>query len=533
MRNRRFFALLPGALVTLAWACSNHNNPNLCVGCNDGGADADIDAGDDAVDDLGGPGPDVVGTKCTLGDMVTDPVALCVQQQVLGEELQYYVKGQGIAPGWSSTGPAYAALPRTSTSWQDDLGLAGALGAYYCSAEVYGNTQSNDQFIATLIDLGGVLNPELQQALVTGYDGETYFRLRWAQAAYNYANDAEATMLSGMANAYAASIAGQVYPVPAGADGGSPGGMVIGTKNADGSVTYAPAQTVMAAAALLDIATLEETGADAGASPAWAGIAQEVLNYVLARGRDPVSGLFYQSLTTSDVPGHDTVGVGTPTNDSMLTETQAWVTLGLARAQDRLTAFQAAAPDGGVEAGLPDGTVPLEPAYYVAANTLAGALATAGLFDGTTTPGTPPPVGALMEGVILSGQQLLTNKTTIGNAIMLGGFHRVAVSAGAPLAYELGEIRAALGGIAQGTSQIANTSLTTIVIQNGNTVQQAYLRAGSKAFGYAAAYSPGADPVAQGQEPGATNYRSDADHAMVEGFSQLWVGAANDARCAP
>jgi len=109
----------------------------------------------------------------------------------------------------------------------------------------------------------------------------------------------------------------------------------------------------------------------------------------------------------------------------------------------------------------------------------------------------------------------------------------VAVSAGAPLAYELGEIRAALGGIPQGASQIANTSLTTIVIQNGNTVQQAYLRAGSKAFGYAAAYSPGGDPVAQGQEPGATNYVSAANHAMVEGFSQLWVGAANDARCAP
>ena len=62
----------------------------------------------------------------------------------------------------------------------------------------------------------------------------------------------------------------------------------------------------------------------------------------------------------------------------------------------------------------------------------------------------------------------------------------------------------------------------------GNPEQQAYLRAGSQAYGYALSY-----PVDAGMlEPGATNYRSDAVHAMVEGLTQLWHGAPDDARSA-
>ncbi|MGD0529095.1 MAG: hypothetical protein ABSE49_28410, partial [Polyangiaceae bacterium] len=327
----------------------------------------------------------------------------------------------------------------------------------------------------------------------------------------------------------------QVHPVAAaGGDAGSSGGMVIGVANGDGSVTYSPAQTVMAAAALLDMAVLEAEGADAGpVTSAWATAAQQVLAYVLARGRDPGSGLFYQSLTTSGDPGHDAVGVGTPTNDSMLTETQAWVILGLARAQDLLDTYEMdATGDSG-----PDGMASNIAAYDVAANALATSMSNVGLFDGTTMPPPAPavqPVGALMEGIILSTGQLLTNKTVIGNAVYLGGMHRVAVSSGAPLSYQLGEIRSALGGVPQGTIQLASTSLFTIVTDaNGDLLQQAYLRAGSKDFHYAEAYSPGAEPIEQGQEPGATNYLASANHAMIEGLTQIWYGAANDSRCAP
>ena len=539
MRNRLLFAFVPGAMVALAWACgSNPSNPVVAL---DSGV-AETGAGGD---DTGaarrprrGPLPDAAMGSCKLSDG-SDPVALCVQeQQVIGFELQYaYTNGKGVAPGWASSAP-YAAL--TGHDWHDDLGLAGTLGAFYCSAEIYGNNLSSAAVTAVLTDLGGVLVPELQQALLTGYDGEVYFRLRWAQAAFNYANDATAAKLQSMADAYGAGIAAQAYPVAAaagdGGDGGSPGGTVIGTKNADGSVTYAPAQTVMAAAALLDMAVIGATGPDAGPVKAWASTAQQVITYVLARGRDPVTGLFYQSLTTSGDPGHDAVGVGAPTNDSMLTDTQAWAILGLSRAQDLLVTYEMspaadAGADAASEAGHPHRDRTGSPGATSRPPRPPQACSTA-----STTSAAPAvqPVGAVMEGLVLSGSQVLTNKTTIGNAVMLGGFHRVTVGQGTVLSYELGEIRSALGWVPAGTLQPAHTSLLTIVTDaNGDLLQQTYLRAGSKAFGFADAYSPGSEPVAQGQEPGATNYRSDAVHAMVEGFTQLWYGAANDARCAP
>ena len=103
--------------IALAWACNgNNHNPNVVVG-DDAPDDSPVATGDDSGDvgvDTGGGAYDATSDPCTLGDKVTDPVALCVQQQVLGAELQYaYVKGQGVAPGWSSAGPATRLSPAT------------------------------------------------------------------------------------------------------------------------------------------------------------------------------------------------------------------------------------------------------------------------------------------------------------------------------------------------------------------------------------------------------------------------------------
>jgi hypothetical protein len=535
MRTSFALASLSTVAVALVWACSNSNdNPQVVVG-----TDAASEAGEAGADtgdlpDVGGPGPDASRDICTLSDHVTDPVAICIQEQVLGFETSYaYAKGQGVAPTWSSTAP-YA--PGSGHNWQDDLGLAGALGAYYCSSEVYGNNHSSAAFGAVLLDLGTTLVTELQANPPTGYDGETYFRLRWAQAAFNYANDAHATALKAMADAYGAGLAAQAYAVApsagdAGSDGadggdagaaGSPGGTVIGTKNADGSVAYAPVQTIMAAAALLDMATLHAHDADGGATTqGWAATAQQVLTYVLARGRDPVRGLFYQSLVTSGDPGHDALGTARQfTNDTFLTEDQAWIMLAFARAQDLVNLLATLpAADGG---DASPGATPL--VYSIAGADLAAAVTSANLFDGTTTPGTPPPVGAFMEGLGPSG--VLTDKTTIGNAIILGGLHRLTLQQGSAQAYTLGEARSALTQVLP-----ANTSLLSIVTDsNGNPEQQSYLRAGSKSYGYAVAYGAGGDA---GLEPNASAYRSDAVHAFIEGMTQLWHGAANNPSCAP
>jgi hypothetical protein len=526
MHARTRFAALCALIVALAvgsgWACSH--NPGAAATGDDASNDAGSEAGDDADAALDvGIARDASSSACTLGDGVTDPVALCTQQQVLRAELQYaYTKGQGVAPGWSSTGPAYAPLP--GHAWQDDLGLAGALGAFTCSANVYGNAASTAAFGAAMSDLATVLLPQLQaqpSPLQGVYDGEIYFRLRWAQAGFGTVSSTTASALQALADAYGASLAAQAYPI-APFDGGSPGGTVIGTRNMDGSVTYAPAQSAMAAAALLDMALLHSggAGADAGTVQGWASTAAQVLTYVLSRGADPATGLFYQSLVTSGDPSHDMPVAALPTSDSMLTETQAWVVLALARAQDRVDSLQAQ-QDGGVG----DGGAPLPEAYWIAGASLAGAMNAASLFDGPVSPPMPPPPGAFMEGLVLSSSTLLRDKTTIGNAIMLGGFHRVALGAGSTLGYELGELRAALVQFSP-----AHSSLFTIVTDStGNPEQQAYLRAGSQAYGYALAYPVDAGAI----EPGAANYRSDAVHAMVEGLTQLWHGAPDDVRCAP
>jgi hypothetical protein len=530
MRSRIVLAFVPGVLVALAWACGS-SGPST-AGAADSGAPETSPGDDGGIELDAGPSPDAPMTACKLSDG-TDPVALCLQQQVIGFELQYaFTKGSGVAPGWSSATP-FAAV--SGHDWRDDLGLAGTLGAYHCSSSVYGNDVTTPAFDAALSDLGGVLVTELQQTPPADYDGETYFRIRWAEAALNYLNDPNGATLRTIGDAYGAALLSHAYTVMAapdgGVDGGSPGGVVIGTtQNADGSVVYSPAQAVMAAAALLDMAILGAGSPDAGAVQPSVSTAQQVLSYVLARGRDPGTGLFYQSLVTSGDPGHDAVGPGAPTNDAMLTETQAWIMLGLARAQDLLDEYEkSVAADAGADAATDAG--PLLETYWLAGGDVATALTNAGLFDGVSNPPPPPatpPVGAFMEGLVLSGAQVLTNKTTLGNAILLGGFHRVSVGQGSMLSYVLGEVRSSLLQL-----QPAHTSLLSIVTDsNGNLIQQSYLRAGSKAFGYALAFSP-AGEGGGGQEPGATDYRSDAVHAMVEGLTQLWHGSSHDAPCAP
>jgi hypothetical protein len=534
-------SITTAAFSLAAWACSSSSeNPNA-VAPGDASPETSLEAGgpDAPGDDGGGPLPDATSNPCTLSDHVTDPVAICVQQQVLGFELQYaYSSDAGIAPSWSSTGTF---APGTGPhQWQDDLALTGALGAYYCSAEIYGNTAANAEFDQKLRDLAPLLIGELQGTPPTGPDGETYFRLRWAQSAYNYVNDNDAVTVAGIADTFGQGLASLAVAVPAtggtgGSDGGgaeagsteggseagssgNPGGVVIGTKNADGTVSYAPKQAIMAAAALLDMALLHKKDADAGTAPAkWVATAQQTLDYVIARGRDPVTGLYYQSLITSGDPGHDALGPASPSSDTLLTEDQAWVMLGLGRAQDLLTAyFKGLAPDSGLDAS----SVLLQ-TYDNAGVTLAASVAHAGLFDGVTNPTSPPPVGAFYEGIGPSG--LLTNKTTVGNAIMLGAFHRIAVAAGSSFAYELGQTRAALLQF----SPVHSSLFSVVSDQNGNPIQQAYLRAASKTYGYAVTYGDG------GPEPGATDYRSDAVNAFVEGISQLWHGTASNPSCAP
>ncbi len=147
------------------------------------------------------------------------------------------------------------------------------------------------------------------------------------------------------------------------------------------------------------------------------------------------------------------------------------------------------------------------------------------LWDGVSSAGTAP--GAFVEGVVPSSADgLITNKTTLGNAFLFGGIHRLAVGRGTAASYVLGQLRAA---ILQNTP--AHSSLFTVVTNAGGFADQhGFLRASSRDWNYATVFQPGGGGA---EEPNAHEYRADAIHAVAEGLNQVWRGDQNAPQCAP
>jgi hypothetical protein len=282
------------------------------------------------------------------------------------------------------------------------------------------------------------------------------------------------------------------------------------------------------------MANVHASDPDAGADvAAWVTSALAAVDYVWARGRDTTTGLFFQQLVTSGDPGHDALGQGMPTPDALLTDVQAEAVLGLARLQDGVNALLAS--DAGAAGGI-DGSVLTQSMYWNEATTTMQSLAASGLFDGTIPVGAevglpnPAPVGAFMEALVPSTGAIDSNKTTIGNAWLLGAAHRVRVG----LASQVSDVLQPQLLLAVGQQTHANSSLFTVVVdtQTGNPVQTDYLRASSKTFHYATVFSP--DGGTGAQEPGATSYRADAVAAVIEGLTQLWRGTPSvQQTCAP
>jgi hypothetical protein len=548
MRRTLALTCLSFASLGLVWACTS-NNPASTGSTSDAGDDSS-EAGEDG----GGgfdvpiiPGPDAPTQVCKLSD-TSDPVALCVEKQALQYQLAgAYSKATGVAPSWDAITGAVTA--GAGHSWRDDVGFASSIASYHCSSGVYGDNELTPQLDAVMPDLAHTILAELPQA-PSGYDGEDYFRLRNAAAGLYYVNDStDAVAIAKLADAFGRNLqttyAQAVTWTPdAGGGGGDAGGAgdggatqtstLLGTPDGNGHVIYAPAQVIMGAAALLDMAQRAVADADAGGAAnaaTWRATALSALDYVWARGRDTSTGLFYQQLVTSSDPGHDKPYQGaTLANDALLTDVQAEAVLGLSRAQDQLTALRQSTSDGGVTAAGDAGDASLPPplTYFIEADQIVQALTSVNLFDGITSPPNPAPPGSFMEAFLPSTPAIVTNKTTLGNAWLLGGFHRAALGAPSKYAYVLGEMRSALLQEAP-----ANSSLYSVVTDptSGVAIQTDYLRAASKDFHFARLFS--ADGGAGAQEPNASEYRSDAVAAMIEGFTQLWIGRQNPPQCSP
>jgi hypothetical protein len=549
MRNPLVLASVPIACLTLVaalWACGS-NSAAPPAPQQDAAPEAGGDSGSlPDVPEI--PNPDGPTTHCLLDDK-TDPFELCTLKPLLQEDLQYaYATGQGAATTWD----AITSAP-SGHSVGDDLALASMLSNYACSANFYGDSDLIAMVSATLPDLANVIETELPQA-PSGYDGEVYFELRNAAAIYNYNNDtANAAKLTKLADDYGRAIA-KTYahavpayaPVPAeagsdaAADAAGPGdggladavassdasdagaapGLVIGVP-VGADISYAPDQVVTAAAALLDMAVAHAIDPDAGAErAAWQATATAAIDYVFRRGRDPATGLFFQSLVTSGDPGHDALGAGSPTPDTLLTDVQAAVVLGLGRAQQRLNTLLSLEDAGADAATLPSS------GYLGQADDLVGALVAAGLWDGSTATGSDP--GAFLEGLITvpgGSPVLLTNKPTFGNAYLLGGVVRILAGSSTNNGFLIGHLIAALA-----QTMPANSSLLTAVTDmQGHVIQQGYLDATSRAFSLPVAFA--ADGGVVGPESPTPQYRTAALAAVIEAFTQRWRERANAPMC--
>jgi hypothetical protein len=503
------------------------------------------------------PNPEASTTNCLLNDK-TDPFELCTLKPLLQAELQYaYTPGQGTATEWD----ALSTKP-TGHTFRDDLALASALSNYTCSASYYGDSDLTGMVTSTLPDLAKAIETEQPQA-PTGYDGEVYFELRNAAALYNYFNDAtNAGKLAQLADDYGRAIAATYvhavpsYPSPpsdAGAEAGSDAspdaasgdaapadaspsgdasdagaspGVVIGVP-VGADISYAPDQVVAAAAALLDMAVLHASDPDGGADRAsWQATAAAAIDYVSRRARDPVTGLFFQSLVTSGDPGHDALAPGSagfPPPDALMTDVQAAIVLSLGRAQQRANVLSPA------DAGADAESVPASD-YLKQADDLLGAMVTAGLWDGSTTAGSDP--GAFLQGLVPAqggSPLLLTNKTTFGNAYAMGGVVRVLAGSSTNNGYLLGHLIAALA-----QTMPANSSLLTAVTDmQGHVIQEGYLDATSRDFSLPVAFAPDGGVVGAGADAGSPSpqYRTAALAAVIEAFAQRWRERPNPPAC--
>jgi hypothetical protein len=536
MRKGLIALSTPLAALGLLWACGHSQEPASPTT----GADAsdEIPAYDGSLPDVPYiPGPDGPITECKLGDM-TDPVQFCAQRDLLKAEIQNaYSSGRGLASSWDALTGA-----TSGHSWADDLGLASAIASYQCSATIYGDTELAALLSQTLSDLAHVLSAELPNA-PDGYDGETYFRLRNAAAGFYALNDTvNADRLARLADDYGRALQSKyAQAVPAlppivgdaGADGSESGdagaadagsgSALLGVMDGNGAIEYSPAQVVMGAAALLDMASLHADDPDAGADrAAWQATAVEALDYVWRRARDPATGLFYQSLVTSGDAAHDALGPGTPTSDALLTDVQARVVLGLARAQDRYNSLPSV-----VDAGGGDGGESLPPNNYLAeADAIIESLVAAKLWHGSASASSDP--GAFLEGIVPSaGGALLSNQTTLSNAYVLAAVIQIRAGSTSAHGYLVGQLIAAL---VPSVSPHSNF-LSILTNTQDQVIQQDYLRAGSRAFDLAVSFSP--DGGASSPEPGATSYTADALAAVVESFTTRWRERPNMGPCGP
>jgi hypothetical protein len=522
---------LAGFAVGVFVACGGSEaNPPPPPSTDDGSTDAVLETGD-----VVQPVTDAVTTSCMLSGG-NDPVGLCIQKLVLGGQHSNAFRGTdagstGVAASWDylTLKPDTDDAGAVAHDFHDDFSYAASIADYHSSSDMYGDNELTPTLDNDLTEMTSLLESELA-TLPNEYSGELYAHIRSAAVGLRFLNDTtNAQKLDPLADAYGRAIYASHYfmvtPVDAGAgdgggdaagDGGTDAGPaeggvtgpdgVIGDNLGGGQVAYAPADVATGALALLDMAV--RYPADNNAAN-WQLAARTSLDHILNRGREPTTGMYYRSLTTSGDPTSDTP-TGPAPADVLLADVQATVALTLIRAQDLVNTNTqpvdaGLGADGAVVDAGTTGALVLVADYPFEANADSAIANTNGshsLWDGPNLMAG----NGYFEGYVPSTSTTINTKATRANAFMLAALHRANIVNANPYGVQINSLRNLLlqNALNMGTP---NSNLITVVPE-----QDGYFRSATASFQLITAGEP---------HPGS--YTSAAIGAAVEGLTeQLW-----------
>ncbi len=497
----------------VALACGGDTTSS---GAPDGGGDGTSDVTTDTTlvpPDTYVPPSDASMKHCQLNDM-TDPVALCTQKLVLrATHVAAFDATRGLATGWDSTTGALDTdgAGAVQHDLHDDLGYLSACGLYHTSSGAYGDTELTPTLDADAVALAPLVEQELA-TLPDEYSGETYARLRNAAGAARLANDSmDGDKLDTIAETYGRRIfSSYFFPVmemidagpgeggadaapeagpPDGGDAGAPiPDGILGRPSGAGAYAYAPADVATAALALLDLAQRNPTDPS---QTSWQIAALGAFEHLHARARDPVTGLYYRALVTSNDPGHDQLDPAQTPSDVLLTDVTATVALALSRAADLVNVNAMILP---IAANYPFN--------LRVDDALAAVNATPPLYDGDPDAGTAMSTG-FMEGYVPSTQTLLSSKATRDNAYLLATLYRQGRMTGTRF---LTELQPTMFTLIQQTLPMGSLLTAT-------PGQNAYFHAVTRGFGVLGADAGETFPA---------SYKTAAVVAFIEGINELF-----------
>jgi hypothetical protein len=513
MRTSRLLPFItPLAAVAAAgglWACVVGTDTSGSTGGSGGSGGAGGAGGVGGVGGTGGysPVPEAGPVISCHLDNMADPVAFCTQKLVLrNEHAAAYDAKRGIAQSWSSAtfAPDVDASQMVLHDPRDDAAFGAAVGRYLNSANTYGDDEITLTLEIDIVNLVPTLVAEMTPP-VAGYAGDLYLDLRTMASGLRITDRNDlALQIDALAEAYGRAIYTTSFVTLGASDA------VLGTPttgDAGAATTYSPGDAATGAYALADLAQRHASDEPANAA-AWQSGAALVFAHLDSRARDPATGLYYASLVTSADPDHDALapaaattpdGAPAPPADALLTDVAARVTMALLRTQDLATNQATALPALAA--------APLE----AHAEALLGALdkTPQSLWDAT--------LGGYFAGWVPSTAQLLTDKPTRANALLLGAIHRASVMGNGPDETRLMPLRKLLAGITDPDSPevtTPNTSLMSVV-----TNQNGYFLQVPPNFNFMG--------VDAGGDIREKSYFSSANAAAVEGLSELWFGVPN------